>query len=238
MKTVFITGGSRGIGKAMVELFSEKGYVVGFTYKNSRESALLLSEATGAYPYRADCESDADIEAAVRSFTEEHGGIDVLINNVGMSAFSLFTDISLDDWNKMLRVNLTSAFLFTKAALPNMISKKWGRIINVSSMWGVSGASCEVHYSASKAALIGMSSALAKELGPSGITVNTIAPGFIDTDMNSSISDEDKRSFCEETPIPRMGDAREVACAALFLAEESSGFITGDVINVSGGYVS
>ena len=147
MKTVFITGGSRGIGKAMVELFSEKGYVVGFTYKNSRESALLLSEATGAYPYRADCESDADIEAAVRSFTEEHGGIDVLINNVGMSAFSLFTDISLDDWNKMLRVNLTSAFLFTKAALPNMISKKWGRIINVSSMWGVSGASCEVHYS-------------------------------------------------------------------------------------------
>lgn len=238
MKTVFITGGSRGIGKAMVEAFSKKGYLVGFTYKNSKENALLLEEDTGAKAYFADCEKPADIASSIESFAREFGGIDVLINNVGISEFSMFCDISLDSWNRMLNVNLTSAFLFTKAALPFMVSKKWGRIINISSMWGVSGASCEVHYSASKAGIIGMTSALAKELGPSGITVNAIAPGFIDTDMNSCLGDEDKIAFCEQTPVPRMGTAAEVASAALYLADENSGFVTGEVLNVSGGYVS
>lgn len=238
MKTIFITGGSRGIGRAMVKLFSEKGYRVGFTYNNSIESARELEQTTGAKAYRVNCEIPEEIKLAVDGFSSEFGGVDVLVNNVGMSAFSMFCDISLDDWNKMLSVNLTSAFLFSKAVLPYMISQKWGRIINISSMWGVSGASCEVHYSASKAALIGMTGALAKELGPSGITVNAIAPGFIDTDMNSMISDEDKAAFCEQTPVPRMGTPEEVAAAAVFLADESSGFITGEVLNVSGGYVN
>lgn len=237
MKTVFITGGSRGIGRAMVEAFSKKGYAVGFSYKNSESEALSLAQKNSAEAYRVDCECPDEISSAIERFSEKRGGVDILVNNVGMSAFSMFSDITLEEWNKMLAVNLTSAFLFTKAALPYMISKKWGRIINVSSMWGVSGASCEVHYSASKAALIGMSMALAKELGPSGITVNSIAPGLIDTDMNSAISADDKASFCEDTPIPRMGKPEEVAAAALFLSDESSGFITGEVLNVSGGYV-
>ncbi len=238
MKTVFITGGSRGIGKAMVKLFSEKGYRVGFSYKNSTESAQALEQSTGAKAYRVNCEIPEEIKLAVDSFSSEFGGVDVLVNNIGISAFSMFSDIKLEDWNKILNVNLTSAFLFTKAVLPYMVSRKWGRIINISSMWGVSGASCEVHYSASKAALIGMTGALAKELGPSGITVNAIAPGFIDTDMNSMLSDEDKAAFCEQTPIPRMGKPEEVAAAAVYLADEGSGFITGEVLNVSGGYVS
>lgn len=236
MKNVLITGGSRGIGAAMVRLFSENGYNVAFTYKSSETEANALSEETGAIAIKADSRSEEQILSAVGFAEKSIGNIDILINNAAISSFSLFTDITLEDWNGIFSTNVTAAFLYSKAALRGMINKKCGRIINVSSVWGLTGASCEVHYSATKSALIGMTKALAKELAPSGITVNAIAPGVIDTDMNKNISREDMEALLEEIPLGRIANPREVAEAALFLASERASYITGEVINVSGGF--
>lgn len=237
MKNVLITGGSRGIGRAMVELFASNGYSVAFTYKSSENKAKSLAEATGAIAIKADSASESDVLYAVNTAICELGSIDCLINNAGISSFSLFTDITLDMWNEHLAVNLTGAFLYSKAVIPGMVARKEGRIINITSMWGITGSSCEVHYSTAKAGLIGMTKALAKELGPSGITVNAIAPGLIDTDMNRCLSDDDIRAIEDETPLMRIGTSSEVAKAALFLAGEGASFITGEVMNVSGGYL-
>ncbi len=237
MKNVLITGGSRGIGSEMVRLFSESGYRVAFTYKNSESRAEQLAKETGALKIYADSMKEQDIKHAVDVFETEIGSVDILINNAAISSFSLFTDISLEEWNTMMSVNVTGAFLYTKYALDTMIRNKWGRIINISSMWGIVGSSCEVHYSTTKAALIGMTKALAKEVGPSGITVNCIAPGLINTEMNGSLSEDDLKEIIDSTPVTRMGEARDIAEAALFLASEKSSFITGDVINASGGFV-
>lgn len=237
MKTVLITGGSRGIGRAMVELFSSNGYSVAFTYKNSENEAKSLAEHTGAIAIHADSASERDVMRAVKEAEDKLGGIGCLINNAGVSSFSLFTDLTLDDWNNHLAVNLTGAFLYSKAVIPGMVSRKSGRIINVTSMWGITGSSCEVHYSTAKAGLIGMTKALAKELGPSGITVNAIAPGLIETDMNKCLSVDDIKAIEEETPLMRIGAPSEVASAALFLAGDGASFITGEVMNVSGGYL-
>jgi 3-oxoacyl-[acyl-carrier protein] reductase len=237
MKTVLITGGSRGIGRAMVELFASNGYSVAFTYKKSENEAKSLAESTGALAIRADSGSESDVIAAVKLTTDKFGGIDCLINNAGVASFSLFTDLTLDMWNEHLKVYLTGAFLYSKAVIPWMVSKKQGRIINITSMWGITGSSCEVHYSTAKAGLIGMTKALAKELGPSGITVNAIAPGLIDTDMNSSLSAEDIKVIEDETPLMRIGAPEEIAKAALFLAGEGGSFITGEIMNVSAGYL-
>jgi 3-oxoacyl-[acyl-carrier protein] reductase len=165
------------------------------------------------------------------------GKIDCLINNAGISSFSLFTDLSLEQWNEMLSVNLTGAFLYSKEVIPGMVSRKQGRIINISSMWGIVGSSCEVHYSTVKAGLIGMTKALAKELGPSGITVNAIAPGMIDTEMNAHLAAEDVEAIKEETPLMKIGQPIDVANAAFFLASDSASFITGEVMNLSGGFI-
>jgi len=237
MRRVLITGGSRGIGRAMVRLFSEKGYSVAFTYNKSEEEARALSAECGALMIKADNASESEIKAAVDKVKRELGGIDILINNAALSSFALFTDISYDEWRRMFSVNLDGAFLYTRELVGSMINNRWGRIINVSSMWGITGSSCEVCYSSTKAALIGMTKSLAKELGPSGITVNCIAPGVIDTDMNLSLSPEDISLLAEDTPLMRIGKADEVARVALFLASEDSSFITGDVVNVSGGYL-
>ena len=237
MRTVLITGGSRGMGRECVRFFAEAGYSVAFTYNNSMSEAEELALATGALAIRADSRVESDVLRAVEIAEKKLGAIYCLINNAAVSSFSLFTDISLDEWRNMLDVNLTGAFIYTKAVLPSMINKKSGRIINISSVWGITGSSCEVHYSASKAALIGMTKALAKELGPSGITVNAIAPGVIDTDMNKALSDSDKQVLVDETPMCRIGNPADVARAALFLAEDGASFITGDVLNVSGGFV-
>ena len=237
MKTVLITGGSRGIGRAMVQLFSEKGYSVAFTYKSSETEAKSLAEATGAICIKADSAIESEVLSAVKLAEESLGHIDCLINNAGVSSFSLFTDLTLEDWNRCLRVNLTGAFLYSKAVIPSMVSRKQGRIINITSMWGLVGSSCEVHYSTAKAGLIGMTKALAKELGPSGITVNAIAPGVIETEMNKCLSEDDKAALCDETPLMRMGRPCEIAEAALFLASEGASFITGEVMNVSGGFI-
>lgn len=237
MKTVLITGGSRGIGRAMVELFSKNEYSVAFTYKNSENEAKSLAESTGSLAIRADSASEAQVVNAVSQAEAQLGKIDCLINNAGISSFSLFTDLTLDEWNEMLSVNLTGAFLYSRAVIPGMVNRKCGRIVNISSMWGLVGSSCEVHYSTVKAGLIGMTKALAKELGPSGITVNAIAPGMINTEMNSHLSSEDVAALVEETPLMRIGQPSDVAAAALFLCSEDASFITGEVMNLSGGYI-
>ncbi len=237
MKTVLITGGSRGIGADMVRLFSEKGYRTAFTYCKSTEAANALAKETGALAVRADSSNEAEITAAVEYVSKSLGNIEILINNAAVSSFSLFTDITADDWNSMFSVNVTGAFIYSRECLRGMISNKCGRIINISSMWGLVGSSCEVCYSATKAALIGMTKALAKEVGPSGICVNCIAPGVIDTDMNKNLSSEDLNALKEETPLMRIGTPLDVAKCALFLAGDESSFITGAVINVNGGYI-
>lgn len=237
MKTALVTGGSRGIGKAIVEELCNNGYTVAFTYKNSESEAKSLAESTGALAIKADSADEAEVVAAVRQAYSHLGKIDCLVNNAGISSFSLFTDITLDEWNRIFSVNVTGAFLYSREVSRYMISEKYGRIINISSIWGLVGSSCEVHYSASKAALIGLTKALAKELGPSGITVNAIAPGVIDTEMNKALSDEDLKALEDETPLMRMGRAEEVAKCALYLAGDGADFITGEVINLSGGFV-
>lgn len=237
MRNVLITGGSRGIGAEMVRLFSEKGYKVAFTYKNSDAAAAALSLKTGALAIKADNASEAEILSAVKIAQEKIGNIEILINNAAVSSFSLITDVTLEAWRDMFSVNLDAAFLYSKATLPSMIRERWGRIINVSSMWGTVGSSCEVCYSSTKAALIGFTKALAKEVGPSNITVNAVAPGLIDTDMNASLSESDKAAICDETPLMRMGKAEEVADALFFLASDSASFVTGEIMNISGGLV-
>ena len=237
MKNVLITGGSRGIGKAMVELFSSNGYRVAFTYKNSDAAAAELESRTGAVAIKADSCVESEVVFACNRASDVLGDIDILINNAAVSSFGLLTDISLDEWNRVMDTCVTGAYLFSKNVLSQMINKKQGRIINISSMWGISGSSCEVHYSATKAALIGMTKALAKELGPSGITVNCIAPGVIDTDMNSSLSSVDLEQLKDDTPMCRIGEPSDVANMALFLADDKASFITGQVIAVDGGYI-
>ncbi len=236
MKHVLITGGSRGIGEAMVRAFSQAGYRVSFTYLTSQERAEALARECGALALKADSGNEKETLAAYEHAVEALGHVDVLINNAAISDFSLFSDITLTKWHHMMRVNLDGAFLWTQAVLPHMIHEKQGRIINVSSIWGLSGASCEVHYSTSKAALIGMTRALAKEVGPSGICVNCIAPGVIDTEMNAGLDAETKAELCEETPLGRLGTPAEVAALALFLAGDGGSFITGQVISPNGGY--
>ena len=237
MKTALVTGGSRGIGKAIVELLCEKGYSVAFTYKSSENEAKSLAERTGALAIKADSASEEQVAFAVDKVIDSFGKIDCLVNNAGVSSFSLFTDLTLEEWNDTLNVNLTGAFLYSREAARDMIRRKSGKIINITSIWGLVGSSCEVHYSASKAGLIGLTKALAKELGPSGITVNAIAPGVIDTEMNKALSDEDLKALEDETPLMRMGRAEEVAKCALYLAGDGADFITGEVINLSGGFV-
>ena len=237
MKNVLITGGSRGIGRCIAELLSENGYKVAFTYKNSENEAKSLAERIGALAIRADSLSEEDVKMAVKVAEDALGGIDFLVNNAAISGFSLLTDLSLDSWNETLGVSLTGAFLYSREVLPSMIRKKQGRIVNISSMWGIVGASCEVHYSTSKAAIIGMTKALAKELGPSNIQVNCVAPGVIQTDMLNGIDEEILEMLREETPLMRHGTPADIANCALFLASDKSNFITGQVISPNGGFV-
>ncbi len=242
MKNVLITGASRGIGAQTARLFAEKGYNVFINYNLSPDAAgKLCSELTdkglSAAIIKADVSDPDQVRSMFAEINELCSGIDILINNAGIAQTKLFTDITDDDWNRMLSVNLSSAFFCCRSALPYMINKKWGRIINISSMWGQVGGSCEVHYSAAKAGIIGLTKALAMEEGLSGITVNCIAPGVIRTDMTSHLSNEDFSALKEETPTGTIGTPGDIAGAALFFAAESSAFITGQVLGVNGGFV-
>ncbi len=237
MKNILITGGSRGIGACCVRKFTSECYRVAFTYKASTEAAQALVHECGAKAIYCELEDEQSIISAVSEAKDYFGKVDMLINNAAVSEIKLFSDISSADWAKMMQVNLTAPYLFIRECLPDMIHKKEGRIVNISSVWGVCGASCEVHYSAAKAGLIGMTKALAKELGLSGITVNAIAPGVIDTDMNAHLSDEEKAALIEDIPLSRMGRAEEIAALAAFLCSDAASYITGQVIGSNGGMV-
>ena len=237
MKTVFITGGSRGIGAEAVRTFKNKGYNVAFTYYKSSDQALNLAKETGALAVFCDVSNSEAVNSAIDVVKESFGSVDILINNAGIDEFSLFTDITDEMWHRMIDTNLSSAFYTSRAVLPDMINKKDGVIINISSMWGEVGASCEVHYSVSKAGLIGLTKALAKEVGPSGIRVNCITPGVIDTDMNKTLSEEDIEQLKLDTPLGKIGKTQDIVNAILFLADNSSHFITGQVLGVNGGYI-
>ena len=233
---VLITGGSRGIGAACVKAFAAQGDIVAFFYHTQTLRAEALARETGAIALQADL-SDADAaRAAVAQAIERLGGVDVLVNNAGIAQIKLFTDLNDEDWRRMLDTNLSSAFYVTREAARHMIAQQSGRIISIGSMWGKVGASCEVHYSAAKAGLRGMTMALAKELGPSHITVNCIEPGVIETDMNAALDAETKQALCEQTPLCRLGLPEEIADAVLFLASERASFITGQILGVDGGF--
>lgn len=229
MKTALITGGTGAIGEAMVRLFA-KEYEVVFTYLTNAETAKRLSEETGAAAVRCDI---SDGEQA-KTLAAHAADCDVLINNAGISQIKLITDTTDDEWNKMIATNLSGVFYVTKAVLPSMIHNKCGSIINISSVWGVYGASCEAAYSAAKAGVIGFTKALAKEVGPSGITVNCIAPGVIESPMNAHLSDEEMQVLKDCTPLCRTGTPEEVAEAALYLAKAR--FVTGQILGVDGGF--
>ena len=241
-KTVLITGASRGIGRAAAEAFAKAGYNVAVNYNKSEEAAKALCRELECYsvkalPFRADVADKKAVEKMSAEIESSLGTVSVLVNNAGIAEQALFTDITEEMWDRMFAVNVKGAYNCTQAVLPKMIHEKYGRIINVSSMWGISGASCEVHYSAAKAALIGFTKALAKEVGLSGITVNCVAPGVIETDMNGHLSPEIISELKEETPLNRIGKTRDVAEAILFLASEKASFITGQTISVDGGFI-
>ena len=241
-RTVLITGASRGIGAATARAFAAEGYSVAINYLKSGDSAEALkaeiSERGGyAEIFRADVADAASVNDMIRAVINKFGKIDVLVNNAGIAEQRLFTDITSVAWDRMISVNLTGVFNCIKAVLPGMISRKSGKIVNVSSIWGITGASCEVHYSAAKAAVIGLTKALAKEVGPSNIQVNCVAPGVIDTEMNASLTEADRMAITEETPLGRIGTAEEVASAILYLASPKAGFITGQVLSPNGGVV-
>lgn len=232
MKKALVTGASRGIGEAIARALSKDGFKVFINYRNSDDRAQALADEIGAYAIKADV---SDYEQ-VLSMYDEIGDINVLVCNAGISEYGLFSETSPEIWRRVFAVNVDGTYNCIQCALPSMIREKSGSIITMSSVWGIHGASCEAAYSASKAAVIGLTKALSKELGPSGIRVNCIAPGVIETDMMSGFSEEDKARLCEETPLCRLGKPSDVAELAAFLASEKSRFITGQVFGVDGGF--
>ena len=235
---VLISGGDRGIGAAAARAFAAAGYQVAVLYhQNAAAAAALEQQLPGCIAIQCDVASRASCELAFHAVEQAMGRVDVLVCNAGIAQQKLFTDITPEEWQRMLDVNLSGAFHLCQLALPGMIRRKQGRILTVSSMWGQTGGSCEVHYSAAKAGLIGLTKALAKEEGPSGITVNCVAPGVIETDMMAAFTAEDKAALAEETPVGRLGTPEEVAKLLVFLAGEDAGYITGQVFGVNGGLV-
>lgn len=232
---MLVTGGSRGIGRACCELFAEKGYNVVLNYNKNEKFALEICEKCGGFPVKADVTKKADVELMRDAVQEKFGDADILVNNAGVAGQLLFTDIDEEEWDRVFDVNVKGMYLVTHAFLPGMIRKKSGRIINMSSVWGITGASCEVHYSASKGAVIAFTKALAKEVGLSGITVNCVAPGMTDTDMNTGFDSEDMECIYDMIPMGRAANPREIAECVYFLA--LSGYITGQVISPNGGMV-
>lgn len=237
-KVIVITGASRGIGKGISEYFLEKGHIVIGTFNKSLNEANEIKEKYPLFdPIKTDVTSEEEIKKTVSEIIKKYGQIDCLINNAGISKTGLLQDMGLEDYNEIFDVNVKGLFLFTKEVLPYMINKKSGKIINISSMWGITGGACEVLYSSSKSAVIGFTKALAKEVGPSNINVNCIAPGVIKTDMLNNLKEDDLEVLREETPLLKIGTPFDIAKVCYFLFSENSDFITGQVLSVDGGIV-
>lgn len=236
MRRILISGGSRGIGRACVRAFAQNGDSVAFIYCQNEVAAREVEAETGAIAIRADVSNPEEARAAIAEAEKKLGGtVDVLVNNAAVAWIGLMQDMTDAEWRRVLDTNLSGAFYLSRAVVGGMIRNRYGRILHVGSMWGKTGASCEVAYSASKAGLRGLTTSMAKELGPSGITVNCVEPGLIDTDMNASLDDDTKASLCAETPLGRMGTPDEVARAVLFLTSDQAAFITGQILGVDGG---
>lgn len=233
MRTVVITGGSRGIGAAAVRRFAAAGEQVWFLYEKEDALAEAVARETGAVPIRCDVTDESQVAKAFAQIP----AVDVLINNAGIVDYNPINWTEPERFRRVMDVNVTGAFLCVRAALSGMLEKQAGVILNLSSMWGLVGASCEVAYSTSKAAVIGLTKALAKELGPSGIRVNAVAPGVIVTDMVKNIAMETMEQLRQEAALEKLGRPEDVAEALWYLASEQAGFITGEVLNVSGGFV-
>lgn len=241
-KVVLITGASRGIGKAEAEKFARQGYQVIANFNRSEKEMKTFSDSMqkqglALIPIQADVSNAEEAQKMVDETLRQFGHIDVLICNAGIARQGLLTDFTPEDWRMMMSVNLDSVFYCCRAALPSMIRRKKGCIITTSSIWGITGASCEVPYSAAKAGVIGLTKALAKEAGPSGIRVNCIAPGVIDTQMNGNLTAEDLEELREETPLCQIGTPEQIADCAYFLAEDAASFLTGQVISPNGGFL-
>ena len=239
MKTVIVTGGSRGIGASIVKELAKCGYNVVLNYNKSEEAAMniqkeLCNQNINIEIFKADVSKRAEVKELVKFTLDKFKNVDILINNAGIDQIKLFTDITDDDWNTMMQVNVNSVFYCTQEVLENMIHNKKGCIINISSIWGSIGASCEVHYSASKAAIEGMTKALAKELGPSNIRVNSIAPGIVNTDMNKYLAKEELEELKKEIPLGRIAEPDEIVKSVKWLIEDE--YISGQIIAVNGGW--
>ena len=240
MKNIIVTGGSRGIGKCLVENLARDGYNVLLNYNKSEKQAKkiqndLREEGIVIEIFKADVSIRAEVKKMIEFALKKWGSIDVLINNAGIAKLQMFQDVTEDDWNEMINTNLKSVFYTTQEVLDNMIHNKKGCIINMSSIWGITGASCESIYSVSKAGIDALTKSLAKELGPSNIRVNSIAPGVIDTDMNSKLDEKIKEEIKNETPIGKIGKPIDIYRCAKWLIEDE--FTTGQIISVNGGYV-
>lgn len=241
-KVAVITGASGGIGAATARRLAAEGFRLVLGYCRSREKAETLFRelrAAGgeAVTFRADITRPAEAAALIDHAVAEYGHLDVLINNAGIAQIKLFTDITHEEWRQMFAANVDGVYYCCRAAVPHLVRQHSGAIVNVSSIWGLCGASCETHYSAAKAAVIGFTQALAKELAPSGVTVNCVAPGAIDTEMNAHLSPEERRALEEEIPLGRMGTPEEAAAAIAFLAGEDARYFTGQVLSPNGGIV-
>lgn len=236
-RVIWITGGSSGIGKAAVRKFAGAGDRVAFTFLHSEAAARALESETGAFAIRADVSDSAQVNRARDAILNRFGKIDVLVCAAGVAGKGLLMDQTDEAYDRIMNTNLFGTFAAIRAVLPCMIERRGGSIVTVSSMWGETGGACEALYSASKAGIIGLTRAVAKEVGSAGIRVNCISPGVIDTPMNADLSPEDVDSLVEETPLGRIGMAKEVAEAICFLAGEGAGFITGQVLPVNGGIV-
>ncbi len=242
MKTVLVTGGARGIGRDTVRTFAHHGYAVALHYHQSQAAAQELAlelKASGAFVhlFQADLRDEAQVAQMMQAVAEVFGGIGVLVNNAGITQQKLFTDLTREDWDNVFAANVRSMFFTCRAVLPQMIARRDGCMINIASMWGEVGASCEVAYSASKAAVIGLTKALAQEVAPSGVRVNCVSPGMIDTQMNAMLDAQAVEQMVRETPLLRVGSPAEVAQTVYFLSQPQAAYITGQVLGVNGGLV-
>lgn len=238
-KTIIVTGASRGIGAAIVKMLAKEDYNIALNYNKSEEIAKKMQEeftkqGKNVEIFKADVSKREEVKKLIEFTINKFKKIDVLINNAGISQTRLFTDITDEDWNNMLNVNLNSVFYMTQEVLPYMIHEKEGCIINISSIWGITGAACETHYSVAKAGVDAMTKSLAKELGPSNIRVNSIAPGIIDTDMNKYLSDEELANIEEEIPLGKIGSPETIAKCVKWLIEDD--YTTGQIIGINGGW--